>query len=144
MYFKSSRQQLLTLPFYLGFGEEADQETRPKAGVCISWQHAHALPGFDPQHIINWACGSSLQPQQNTAGGPESQGRLGIVASVRRAWDTQINVNKKLDLYPECGLAQGRTHNSPHQYERGRGGGQRRHDAFFWTQRRSRPMSQRA
>lgn len=44
------------------------------------------------------------------------------VARVRRAWDTQTNVNKKQDLYPECGLAQGTTHNSTHQYERGWGG----------------------
>lgn len=34
------------------------------------------------------------------------------VARVRRAWDTQTNVDKKQDLYPECGLAQGTTHNS--------------------------------
>ena len=41
---------------------------------------------------------------------------------VRRAWDTHTKVNKKQDLYPECGLAQGTTHNSAHQYERGWGG----------------------
>lgn len=89
---------------------------------------ARTGPGFDPQHSINWARGSSLQPQQNSAGGrrsaggPESQGHLGVGGKGEESLGYTNKCRQEAGPLPRVWLSSGNNPQLTHQYERGWGG----------------------